>query len=136
MPPGRIRGIPVRDPTAQQPQSTVYSSRLFVVAHPVVPIPLHLDRPAQAAAPLVVVLAVLVAHLASALATAILPPLLEAGVEVSTDDALVKLGATNVLHAVEGVLMSVVLDKTEAAGRLVEAVEAHDETLDLATLGE
>ena len=32
--------------------------------------------------------------------------------------------------------MGVVLDEAEAAGRLVEAVEAHDEALDLAALAE
>lgn len=32
--------------------------------------------------------------------------------------------------------MCVVLDEAEATGRLVEAIEAHDEALDLAALGE
>ena len=97
---------------------------------------LFLDSPTEAAPALVVVLTVLVAHLAARFSAAVLPPLLEARVQVGTNDALVELGTADVLHAVEGVLVRVVLDEAEAAGRLGEAVEAHDEALDLAALGE
>jgi hypothetical protein len=96
----------------------------------------RLDGTADAAATLVVVLAVLVADLAAALAASVLAALLEAGVEVGADDALVELGAAYVLHAVEGVLVGEVLDEAEAAGRLGESVEAHDQSLDLAYFGE
>jgi hypothetical protein len=65
-----------------------------------------------------------------------LPALGKALVQVSTDDALVQLGASDVLHAVQSILVRVVLDKAEPARRLLEAVEAHDEPLDLAAFGE
>ena len=66
----------------------------------------------------------------------ILSTLRKALVEIGTNYALVELGASNVLHAVEGVLVSVVLDKAEAARRLLKAIETHDQALDLAALGE
>lgn len=66
----------------------------------------------------------------------VLPALGKALVQVGADDALVQLGAADVLHAVQRILVRVVLDEAEAAGRLLEAVEAHDEALDLAALGE
>ncbi len=62
----------------------------------------------------------------------ILPAFLEARVQVGSDDALIQLGAANVLHAVQRVLMRVVFDEAESARRLVEAVEAHYQPLDLA----
>lgn len=102
----------------------------------VVPRRLVLDRPAHSTTALVIVFAVLVADLATRLAATVLTALLEAWVKIGTDDALVELGATNVLHAVEGVLVGVVFHEAEATGRLVEPVEAHDEALDLAALGE
>ena len=82
----------------------------------------------------VVLCPVLVADLPTALSTAILPSLGEALVQIGPDDALVELGAANVLHAVERILVCVVLDEAEAARCLLEAVQAHDEALDLAAL--
>lgn len=111
---------------------------LLVVADPALRLtqPLGLDGAAQAAAALVKVLAVLVAHLAARLAAAVLAALLEAGVQVGAHDALVELGAADVLHAVERVLVGVVFDEAEAARRLGEAVQPHDQPFDLAALGE
>ena len=88
----------------------------------------------MATAALVKVLTILVSNLTTRLASAVLPSLLKARVQVGADDALVQLGASNVLHAVEGVLVGVVLDEAEAAGRLVEPVQPHDEPLDLSAL--
>lgn len=95
---------------------------------------LHLDCPTEAAATLIVVLTIFVADLTARLAAAVLPSLLEARVQICADDTLVQLGAANVLHAVDRVLVGVVLDEAETAGRLVEAVQAHHKALDLATL--
>lgn len=95
-----------------------------------------LDGAAESAAALVEVVAVLVADLAARLAAAVLAALLEARVQVGADDALVQLGATDVLEAVQRVLVRVVLDEAEAARRLVKAVQAHDQPLDLSALGE
>jgi hypothetical protein len=55
----------------------------------------------------------------------------ETFVEISTDDALVEIGPANILHAIQGVLMRVILDEAEAAGSLLEPIQAHDETLNL-----
>jgi hypothetical protein len=63
-----------------------------------------------------------------------LSTLVEALVEICTDDALVELCAANVLQAVESVLVGVVLDKAETAGGLLETIKAHDQALDLAAL--
>lgn len=90
------------------------------------------DGASITAATRIILVAVLVADLASGLSTAILPALGKALVEIGADDAFVELCAANVLHAVEGVLVGVVLDEAEAAGSLLEAVEAHDEALNLA----
>lgn len=66
----------------------------------------------------------------------ILPALGKALVEISSDDTLIQLGAANVLHAVERVLVGVVLDEAEATGCLLESIETHHEALDLSALGE
>jgi hypothetical protein len=79
---------------------------------------------------------VLIAHLPAALAPSILPSLRKALVQVRANDALVQLRAANVLHAVQRILVCVVLDEAEAARCLLEAVQAHDQALDLAALGE
>lgn len=65
-----------------------------------------------------------------------MPTLCKALVEIGTDDALVQLGASDVLHAVKRILVSVVLDEAESAWRLLEAVKAHDKALDLSAFGE
>lgn len=77
-------------------------------------------------------LAILIPNLPSTLAATILPPLRKTLIKITADYALVQLRAADVLHAVQRVLMRVVLDKTEAAGRFVEAVQAHDQALDAA----
>ena len=89
-------------------------------------------HPAVATSSRVVLVAVFVAHLASRLSSPVLPAFGEALIQVGTDDAFVEFGAANVFHAVQGVLVCVVLDKAEAARCLLEAIEAHDEALDFA----
>lgn len=56
----------------------------------------------------------------------VLSALGEALVKIRSNDALVELGAADVLHAVQCILVCVVLDKAEPAGSLLEAVKAHD----------
>jgi hypothetical protein len=94
-----------------------------------------LYRPADTSSALVKVLAILVSYLTAGFTATILTALLETRVQIGADDALVQLSAANVLETVEGVLVCVVFDKTESAGRLAETVEAHDEPFDLAALG-
>jgi hypothetical protein len=77
--------------------------------------------------------AVFVSHLPTRLSTSVLAPLGEALIQIRPDDALIELGAANVLHTVEGVLVAVVLDEAEPARRLLEAVKTHDQPLDLTT---
>lgn len=100
------------------------------------PAALILQRPAQTTPALVKVLSVLIPDLPTGPAPAVLPALLEARVQVGADDSLVELGAADVLHAVEGVLVGKVFDKAETAGCLVEAIQPHDQPFDLAALAE
>jgi hypothetical protein len=79
----------------------------------------------------IILVPVLISNLATTLTTAILPALGKSLIQIRPDNALVELGAANVLHAVERVLVCVVLDEAEATGRLLKAVKAHDEALDL-----
>ena len=65
-----------------------------------------------------------------------MPALREAFIEIRSYYPLVQLRATDVLEAIQRVLMVVVLHKAEAARCLVEAVEAHDEPFDLTALAE
>jgi len=85
--------------------------------------------------PGIVLLSILIADLSSRLATPILSALGESFIQIRSDQALVELGPTDVLHAVQRILMGVVLDKAEAAGCLLKAVETHYEAFDLADLG-
>lgn len=84
----------------------------------------------------VVLCSVFIAHLPARLATTVLSALSKSFIEIRPDNALVQLGAANVLHAVERILVRVVLDEAESTGRLLEAVEAHYQALDFAALGE
>lgn len=93
-----------------------------------------LDGSAQTATALVEVLTILVSDLSTRLSSAVLPALLKSRIEIRPDDALVELGATDVLHAVERILVSVVFHEAEAARRLVEPIETHDQAFDLAAL--
>jgi hypothetical protein len=104
-----------------------WSHRLLIVV--LVGIGLAISTPAR-----VVLISILVPNLATALAAPVLPALGEALVQIGADDALVQLGPANVLHAVERVLVGVVLDEAEATGRLLETVEAHNEAFNLAAL--
>src|SRR6266480_4624624 len=91
--------------------------------------------PAVSSTHWIVLLSILVANLSSRLATPILSALDEAFIQVRSDQAFVQFGAADVFHAIQRILMGVVLDKAEAAGCLLEAVEAHDKALDLANFG-
>lgn len=95
---------------------------LLGITHPL----RRLDGPAKPTSTLVKVVAVLISYLATRFATAILATLLEPGVQVGADDALVELGAADVLHAIEGILVRVILDKTESARGLLKSVQTHD----------
>lgn len=95
--------------------------------------------------------AILVSHLATRLTAAfvrsaqgasphahgwtlpVLAAFTEALVQIGPDDTLVELGASDVLHAIESILMGVVFDEAETAWGFVEAIKAHDQTLDLTT---
>ena len=97
-------------------------------------IPIFLDHPPEATTTGVELLPILVSDLSAGPTSSILSTLREALVEIRADDALIQLRAADVLQAVQRVLVGVVLDEAEAARRLLEAVEAHDEALDLAAL--
>lgn len=89
-------------------------------------------HPAVATSSRVVLVAVLVAHLATRFSSPVLPAFGETLVQIGTDDALVEFCAADVFHAVERVLVCVVFNEAEAAGRLLESIKAHDEAFDLA----
>jgi hypothetical protein len=113
--------------------------------------PLCIDCTAEAASSGVIFISVFISDLSSRFTTPkthvkpgphifrlfsclpILPAFLEAGIQIRADDTLVQLGSANVLHAVESVLVVVIFDKAETAGGLLESIEAHDKSLDLAT---
>lgn len=98
----------------------------------VVDIVVFLDGSAVTSSSGVKLFTVFISDLTTALSTTVLSALVEALVQIGTDDALVELCAANVLEAVESVLVGVVLDETEAAGSLLETVKTHDQALDLA----
>ena len=100
----------------------------------VVDIVVFLDGSAVASSARVKLFTVLVSDLTTALSATVLSTLVEALIQIGTDNTLVELCAANVLQAIEGVLMGVVLDKAETARCLLETVKAHDQALDLAAL--
>jgi hypothetical protein len=93
------------------------------------------ERPAVSTTAWIVLHTVFVAHLAARFAAPVLSTLSKSLVEIGTDDTLVEFGSANVLHAVERILVSIVFDEAEAAWCFLEAVQAHNETLDLAASG-
>jgi len=95
-----------------------------------------LELLAKAASSRVELLTILIPHLSSTLTPPVLPALRKALVQITANDALVQLRAANVFQAVQRILVGVVLHEAEAAGRLGEAVQAHDEALQLAAFGE
>ena len=80
--------------------------------------------------------AVLVSDLAARLAASVLAPFDETGVPVRANQAVVELGAVHVAHGALRVGARVVLDKAEATRRLLVAIEAHDDALDVASSAE
>lgn len=91
---------------------------------------------AKTSATLIVVISVFISHLPTGFAPTVLAALFKTRIQVGSDDSLVELGATDILHAVESILVSVVLHEAETAGGLVKSIQSHDQTLDLAALGE
>lgn len=63
----------------------------------------------------------------------ILPALNKPRIQVCADYPLIQLGTSNVLEAVQRVLVRVILDKAESAGRFGVSVKAHHESLYFST---
>lgn len=63
----------------------------------------------------------------------VLSTLLESRVQISPNYALIQFRSSNILHAVERVLMSIVLNKAKAAGCFRKPIETHDKSFDLST---
>jgi hypothetical protein len=75
--------------------------------------------------------AVLVSDLPTRLSSPILATFGKTLIQIRTNDALVEFGAADIFHAVERVLVGVVLDEAETAWGFLEAVQAHHKSLDL-----
>ena len=115
-------------------QHTPLPTHLIILIR--IPLPLLHNLLTKPTTSRIELLAILIPDLPTALTAPILPALREALVKIAPDDPLVQLRAADVLHAVQRVLVRVVLDEAEAAGRLVEAVQAHDQALDAAAFAE
>ena len=63
----------------------------------------------------------------------VLPSFLKAWIQVCTDDSLIQFGTTDVLHAVQCILVVIVFYEAKPARGLVEAVKSHDQPLYLTT---
>ena len=98
--------------------------------------PLSINRTSVAASTCVKFISVLVSYLSARLPAAVLSALLKTSIKIGSDDTFVELGASNIFHAVECLLMRVVFDKAKSAGSLLETVQAHDKTFDLAAFRE
>ena len=61
----------------------------------------------------------------------ILSALLKARIEISSYYALIELRSTNILHAVQCILMIVVFHKAEPTRRFIESIKAHYQPLNL-----
>lgn len=112
----------------------IHISHLIILIR--IPLPLLHNLLSKASSARIKLLTVLISHLPTTLTTSILPSLRESLVQITTDNPLVQLRAAHVLHAVQRILVRVVLDEAETAGRLVEAVQAHDEAFDAAAFAE
>lgn len=84
----------------------------------------------------IILVSVFVPDLSPTLPSSVLSPLGKALVQIRSDDPLVELRTADVLHAVERVLVRVVLHEAEAARRLLKPIQAHHESFDAAALGE
>jgi hypothetical protein len=84
----------------------------------------------------IILIPILISNLPATLPAPILPPLRKPLVQIRPNNALIQLRASNVLHAVQRVLVRVILDEAEAAGCFLEAVQPHDEALDFSAFGE
>ena len=98
--------------------------------------PLSVNRPSVATSSRIELVSVLISYLPTRFASAVLSAFLESSVKIGSDDTFVEFGASNVFHAVQSLLVSAVFDETEAARGLLEPIQAHHESLDLAALGE
>lgn len=63
----------------------------------------------------------------------ILSPFFESRIQVGPNYSLIKLSASDVFQAIQGILVTVVFDEAKATGSLVEPVESHDKPFNLAT---
>ena len=86
--------------------------------------------------PRIKLLTILIPHLPATLPSPILPSLRKPFVQIRPYDPLIQFRAANIQQAVQRVLVRIVLDEAEAAWCFVEAVQAHDETFDLAAFAE
>jgi hypothetical protein len=55
----------------------------------------------------------------------VLPAFLKSWVQVCPYDSLIEFRSSDVFHAIQRILVSVVFDEAEAAGSLLEAIKAH-----------
>jgi len=81
----------------------------------------------------IILFTVLISYLTTRFASSILTALFKPRIEVGSDQAFIELCTSNVFQAIEGVLVGVILDETEATGRLLKSVQTHDDALDLTT---
>jgi hypothetical protein len=114
--------------------SPVQSTPLIILIR--IPLPLLHNLLSKPTTPGIKLLPILIPNLPSTLSASILPALREPLVQITADNPLVELRAAHVLHAIQRVFVSIVLDEAEAAGSFVEAVQSHDEPLDAAAFAE
>ena len=58
---------------------------------------------------------------------------LESRVEICSDYPFIELGTSDILHAIQSILMRVVLNKAEPTWCFIEPIQAHYQSLDLPT---
>ena len=100
--------------------------RLMVLIH----------RPPIPTPPRIILRPILIPHLPPTFPASILPALRKPLIQIRPYDPLIQLRPANILHAVQRILLRVILDEAEPTRRLLETVEAHDEPLDLAAFAE
>lgn len=120
-------------PQTHKPSTTPPSLIIILIR---IPLPL-LHNPLPKPTPSrIKLLPILIPNLPPTLSPTILPPLRETLIQIAANNPLIQLRAADVFHAVQRVLVRVVLDEAEAAGRFVEAIQAHDQPLDAAAFPE
>ncbi len=96
-------------------------------------LPKFLPEPSS---PRIELLPILIPHLPAALPSPILPAFTKALVQVTPYDPFIQLRAPDILQTIQRILVSIVLDETETARCLGEAIQTHDEAFELAGFGE